>query len=368
MNLICCRGDPTVFEPYWRKAGERCSITFKGDQCLSYLTNPKALCWFMEPKLEEEIKKVHRIVGNAKVDDHHLVVGNGSSQLILAALYALCSPNHHTQPHPIDVVSAAPYYSTYQEEVDLLCSALFRWAGDAHQYDNKDEPYIELITSPNNPNGVIREPVVNRPGGRLIHDLAYYWPQYTAITSQLDHDIMLFTASKCTGHAGSRIGWALVRDEEVAKKMVKFIEVNSIGVSKESQLRTAKILSVASESCQEKGLNNFFLYGRHVMANKWKKLREIVKKHQRFIIPKYPLQYCQFSKDYVEASPAYAWMSCKFENMEDQDCEKILKDQNVIVRSGSRFGSDSKHARVSMLSREDDFNVFLQRLSAISKA
>lgn len=88
---------------------------------------------------------------------------------------------------------------------DFERSELHKWAGDARNYD-KDEPYIEFITSPNNPDGVIREPVVNGIQGKLIHDLAYYWPQYTAITSPANHDVMLFTVSKCTGHAGSRIG------------------------------------------------------------------------------------------------------------------------------------------------------------------
>ncbi|KAF5189760.1 Tryptophan aminotransferase-related protein, partial [Thalictrum thalictroides] len=82
---------------------------------------------------------------------------------------------------------------------------LHKWAGDAWTYD-KEEPYIEVVTSTNNPDGNIREPVVKRGGGILIHDLAYYWPQYTAITSPADHDLMLFTISKCTGHAGARIG------------------------------------------------------------------------------------------------------------------------------------------------------------------
>lgn len=90
--------------------------------------------------------------------------------------------------------------------VELLRSGLYKWAGDANTFD-KDGPYIEVVCSPNNPDGALRQAVVNRGDQRqVIYDLAYYWPQYTAITGPADHDIMLFTSSKCTGHAGSRVG------------------------------------------------------------------------------------------------------------------------------------------------------------------
>ncbi|KAG5580674.1 hypothetical protein H5410_051301 [Solanum commersonii] len=46
---------------------------------------------------------------------------------------------------------------------------------------------------------------------------------YTAITSIANHNVMLFTISKCTGHAGSRIGWAPVKDKEVVRKMTNFM-------------------------------------------------------------------------------------------------------------------------------------------------
>ncbi|PNX56973.1 alliin lyase [Trifolium pratense] len=73
-------------------------------------------------------------------------------------------------------------------------------------YD-KDEPYIEVVTFPNNPTETLRVLVVNSGvEGKIIYDLAYYWPQYTPITYQLGHDVVVFTFSKCTGHAGSRIG------------------------------------------------------------------------------------------------------------------------------------------------------------------
>ncbi|KAF5940085.1 hypothetical protein HYC85_021252 [Camellia sinensis] len=137
----------------------------------------------------------------------------------------------------------------YPEVTDFLRSGLYKWAGDANAFD-KDGPYIEFVTSPNNPDGTIREAIVKGyGGGKLVHDLAYYWPQYTPITSCAHHDIMLFTFSKCTGHAGSRIGWALVKEKEVARRMIKFMEVSTIGVSKESQVRAAKILGVISDSC-----------------------------------------------------------------------------------------------------------------------
>lgn len=94
---------------------------------------------------------------------------------------------------------------SYPVITDCLRSGLYKWEGDAQTFD-KAGPYIELVTSPNNPDGFVRQSVVNRSGGILVHDLAYYWPQYTPITAPADHDLMLFTVSKTTGHAGMRIG------------------------------------------------------------------------------------------------------------------------------------------------------------------
>lgn len=90
---------------------------------------------------------------------------------------------------------------------DYLRSALFKWAGDAAKFDPAVEsaPYIEMVTSPNNPDGKIQRPIVNG-SGHVVYDLAYYWPHYTPITEAADHDVMLFTLSKSTGHAGTRIG------------------------------------------------------------------------------------------------------------------------------------------------------------------
>ncbi|XP_071706059.1 L-tryptophan--pyruvate aminotransferase 1 [Rutidosis leptorrhynchoides] len=354
-------GDPTMYEYFWRNMGEKCTIVINGDECLSYFSNPKNPCWFLEPKLEESIKNLHGAVANVVTDGYSIVVGTGSSQLFQAALYAITS---HDQSSQINVVSAAPYYSAYQEITDLVKSGLFKWGGDAHTFD-KDEPYIELVTSPNNPNGVIRGPVVNGDGGILVHDLAYYWPQYTPITTRLDHDIMLFTASKCTGHAGSRIGWALVKDKDVAKKMTKFMEVSSIGVSKESQLRVAKILQVVADGCKQFGSSsgdNFFEFGLKMMKERWEILRETVKKTRMFTLPKYPDQHCNYFGDITQAYPAFAWIKCK-EGIED--CEKLFRDHKILTRSGKKFGSDPGYVRVSMLSREEDFNLFINRLSLI---
>ncbi|XP_055806915.1 L-tryptophan--pyruvate aminotransferase 1-like [Solanum dulcamara] len=361
MTIVLDHGDPTMYESYWRKIENKCDITFNGYELLSYFANSKSLCWFLESKLEEEIKRLHNVVENAIVDDHYIIVGTGSSQLMQAALYAL-SPTD--EPEPISVVSAAPFYSSYPEVTDFVRSGLHKWAGDARTFE-KDGPYIEFITSPNNPDGVIREPVVNGDQGKLIYDLAYYWPQYTAITVPANHDVMLFTISKCTGHAGSRIGWALVKDKEVARKMTKFMEISTIGVSKEAQLRAARILEVISDSCLDPTLENFFEYTQSLMTDRWQRLRQVVMANDIFVLPKYPLQYCFFIKDFRESHPAFAWLICK--GSEEEDCEKLLKGHKIQTRSGRKFGSDSRNVRISMLSRDEDFNIFLQRLMAIQR-
>ncbi|KAF9605485.1 hypothetical protein IFM89_017504 [Coptis chinensis] len=105
--------DPTVFEEYWRKVGDNGSITITANQPLSYYSNTKNLCGFLEPDLSDEIKKLHELLGNAAADNSFIVVGNGSIQLLQAALYALSSSD---AAEPFHVVSAVTYYS-----VSLIC-------------------------------------------------------------------------------------------------------------------------------------------------------------------------------------------------------------------------------------------------------
>ncbi|CAJ1943795.1 unnamed protein product [Sphenostylis stenocarpa] len=354
-------GDPTMYERFWRQMGDKTTITIPGWQSMSYLSDTSKICWFLEPEFGTEVVRLHKVVGNAVVEGRYIVVGTGSSQLILAALYALSSPD---AAEPISVVSAAPYYSSYPSMADYQKSGLYQWAGDAEKF-NKEGPYIELVTSPNNPDGYRRQSMVNRSQGLLIHDLAYYWPQYTPISSPSDHDLTLFTVSKSTGHAGMRIGWALVKDKEVAKKMTKFIELNTIGVSKDSQLRAAKVLKAVSDSCEEekqKDGESFFKYSYNLMAQRWKQLREVVEAGDMFSLPQFSPAFCNFFGKVTEPQPAFVWLKCE---KDVEDCETFLRGHKIITRSGIQFGASPKYVRISLLDTDETFIQLIERLSAI---
>lgn len=102
-------GDPMMYEAFWRGgAGERATIVIPGWQTMSYFSDVGSLCWFLEPGLEREVRRLHRLVGNAVADGYHVLVGTGSTQLFQAALYALSPPGPSA---PMNVVSPAPYYS-----------------------------------------------------------------------------------------------------------------------------------------------------------------------------------------------------------------------------------------------------------------
>ncbi|XP_074316829.1 tryptophan aminotransferase-related protein 2-like [Silene latifolia] len=355
-------GDPTMYERYWQKAGNKNTVVIPGWQSMSYFSDVSNLCWFLEPTFAKEVVRLHDVVGNAVTEGRHIVVGTGSTQLFQAALYALSLDQ---TSFPVSVVSATPYYSFYRQVIEYLKSGLYKWAGDT-AYFNEDGPYIELITSPNNPDGFMRQPIVNRSGGMLIHDFAYYWPQYIPITAPADHDIMLFTVSKTTGHAGMRIGWALVKDQQIAKRMTKFIELSSIGVSKDSQLRAAKLLQAVSDSsedaCDFKEREDFFEISYHLIADRWKQLREAVNQSKMFSTPEFPFAFCKYSNRTFRTQPAFAWLKCEGEV---EDCESFLRKHKILTRGGKHFGMSPQYVRISMLDRESNFNLFIKRLSTM---
>lgn len=57
-------------------------------------------------------------------------------------------------------------------------------------------------------------------------------------------------------------------------------------------------------------------------------------------------------------------MTCKVENM---DCGDLLREHKILSRCGKRFGSDASHVRVSILSKDEEFNVFLERLAKVKQ-
>lgn len=106
--LVGCSGDPTMYEEFWRGTGDSASIFIPGWQTMSYFSDLGGICWFLEPGFEREVRRLHRLVGNAVVDGYHVLVGTGSTQLFQAVLYALSPATDGT---PMNVVSPAPYYS-----------------------------------------------------------------------------------------------------------------------------------------------------------------------------------------------------------------------------------------------------------------
>jgi aspartate/methionine/tyrosine aminotransferase len=89
------------------------------------------------------------------------------------------------------------------------------------------------VNSPANPTGELRTAKYVLPGGtpaerrkRTICDNVFDWPSYAtghgrsrkeeegaaASLFEPDCDNIVFSQSKHTGHAGSRFGWALVKD------------------------------------------------------------------------------------------------------------------------------------------------------------
>lgn len=113
-----------MFEEFWRGAmGEQATLVIPGWQTMSYFSNLSGLCWFLEPGLEREVRRLHRLVGNAATEGYHVLVGTGSMQLFQAALYALCSPAPVGSDGPVSVVSPAPYYSVTNQLTNssLIC-------------------------------------------------------------------------------------------------------------------------------------------------------------------------------------------------------------------------------------------------------
>ncbi|KAL2497021.1 Tryptophan aminotransferase-related protein 4 [Abeliophyllum distichum] len=348
-------GDPLFLEPFWMQHAESSAVLVAGWHRMSYVFADQS---YMSQVLQNHILKVHSIARNAITKGKYLVFGGGSTQLLSAAVFAL-SLNSSSLAR---VVAASPYYPVYKTQTDFFETAHFEFQGDAllmKRTSNSTGNAIEFVTSPNNPDGLLRKAVLQGSSVNAIYDHAYYWPHFTAIPAPADEDVMIFTISKLTGHAGSRFGWALVKDEDVYLNMLKYMQLAELGVSRDTQLRALQLLKVVLEGDGRE----IFHFAYEKMRDRWEKISQIVSLSNRYTIQDIPPQYCNFFEKVRGPSPAYVWLKCERE--EDTNCNAVLRGANIIGRLGSLFNASDRYVRLSLLKRDDDFNLLLYRLKEL---
>ncbi|XP_042516787.1 tryptophan aminotransferase-related protein 3-like [Macadamia integrifolia] len=349
-------GDPLYLEPFWIEHATSSAVMVPGWHRMSYTMPNQSI---ISAELEKYIRRLHVVVGNAISEGKFIVFGVGSSQLLHAALYALAKSSR--SPEPTNVVASAPYYMLYKDQTEIFNSKDFEWKGDASLWknmsnNNSSKNFIEFVTSPNNPDGQLQHSILQGSSVKTIYDHAYYWPHYSAIPAPANEDLMIFTLSKVTGHAGSRFGWALIKDEDVYQRMAGYVDINTMGVSRDTQLRALELLKVILED----GGRAFFDFGYKTLKQRWRRLSQTITSSKHFSLQNLSSQYCTYFQTDHEPSPAYAWLKCERE--EDWDCYAVLKNAGIIGRRGSNFGAEDHYVRLSLLKSSDDLNLLMQRL------
>ncbi|GJM93326.1 hypothetical protein PR202_ga09873 [Eleusine coracana subsp. coracana] len=365
-------GNPLFLEPYWRRHAAASAVVFSGWHRISYSTTDGL---FQSVELENHIRMLHRAVGNAVVDDKHVVFSAGSLQLINALVYALSPDANDADAPPARVVSAVPYYGNYKKQTELFDGREYEWGGTtavwANASRNSTDRFIEFVTSPNNPDTQLRKAALG--GSMAVFDHAYYWPHFTPIPAPADEDVMMFTMSKPSGHAGSRFGWALIRDEKVAKRAYSYVTESIMGASRDTQMRMLKIIKVILANLRTE--EDIFVFGHDVMRTRWRRLNAIASRSRRISLQKIPPQYCTYFKRIRDPSPgthhlsfcySYAWVKCERE--QDEDCHEALLKANIITRPGVIYEASKKYTRVSLLKSDDDFDVLIERFTDLVNA
>ncbi|XP_071736432.1 tryptophan aminotransferase-related protein 4-like [Rutidosis leptorrhynchoides] len=349
-------GDPIFFEPFWMQHAINSAVMISGWNRMSYRYADDS---FISVELEKYVRKLHSIVGNAITEGRYIVFGVGSSQLLSAAVYALSSKNSSS---PSNVLASIPFYPVYKGQTVLFNSQNFQFKGDTKSWQmnnnsTNNNDVIEFITSPNNPDGELKKSVI---GAKAIYDHAYFWPHFTPINTPSNHDLMLFTLSKLTGHAGTRLGWAIIKDKDVYDQFLNYIMMADMGISKDSQVRGLKILKVAIEGDGKP----LFKFAYDKMKDRWERLTFVFNKSTRFSIQQRHPLYCNFFNETRLPTPAYAWVKCERE--EDNDCGAVLETTgNIIGRLGSQFSATDRYVRFSLIGSQDEFDLLLQRLTEL---
>ena len=374
--------------------------------------------------LNSAIRSLHRTVGNVKNEhEYNVVIGSGGVQMINAAMYAMSkkiereakrrkkvggelegkkggvggvggayfaktpcyshfkmfAQNRMTQMTWLSTSREVALFNNNTNNVTTMTSTTSTTSTSSTiATSSSSSAIVEIITSPNNPDGKRAVPILQSDPGMMIHDHVYHWPSILnpeEDTLELDEEIMIFSLAKLTGHAASRIGWSFVKDSQVAKDMAAFVWMQSTHASVEAQYGAIRVIRTVLGSLQppqdasaqqeavptdnnvdgadvaifqQPNSNNFFTYTRTELLDRWSAVETVLAS---------------------TASPVESvgvrgglclWLRCRQDG--DEDCASKFRRFGIVAEKGESFGANSQHARICISSDRSTFDLTLDRL------
>lgn len=296
--------------------------------------------------LKEQIREIHALVGNAETKGKQILVGCGAQQLLMAAMYAM------GKVYSLDTVYAKPPYWFRFPEIAGMVHMKFR-NDDEFEAGSLDTA-VNVITTPSNPENIIG---YGKTSKHCLYDLCYNWPQYTDVV-KYNEDVMVFSLAKTLGHAGSRIGWALVSDERVSDLMLKYIEYTSGGISVEAQERATQLLKAQTFFLTHDPLKDksCFHMSKILLDNRWKALEKV-----GLLTAEHPSCIQILNK-----SGMFAWGRHRslFDNTDVNVSDELNKAFDLLVINGNLScpGANNKF-RLNVGASESAFNALIEKMS-----
>lgn len=322
-------GLPLYMEEYWtfmqRMHGG--NIVIKNNENLPYTFGGT------HGTLYTAIKSLHEYVGNAETKNRHIVVGHGASQVVSAIAYAA------GKMHVKDILLEPPYWGRLKFLLEMgIAASGVSCNNGGHVKPGKSlmgDSWFKFATSPNNPDGKIAAP----DGDLQVMDMCYSWPQYTKVLKE-SYDVMIFGLSKATGHAGTRIGWAIVKDHNVADLMREYVHMSTCGVSTDAQLRAAMVINSAM-SAKKLEMPDCFAFGKDKLQKRWREFNAAISKTNVVV---------------TNNSGMFAWCTCE----DDVEGKYGLK-----ATPGSGFGlaNSSPYFRINLGCGDIEFAAMIKALS-----
>lgn len=93
--------------------------------------------------------------------------------------------------------------------------------------------------------------------------------------------------------------WAIIKDKVIYQRMVTYIALNTMGVSRDTQLRALKLLKVVLAT----GGRGIFEFGHETMRKRWEKMNKLISASKRFSLQKVMPEYCNYFQKIRGASP-----------------------------------------------------------------